>query len=72
MLVLCFAQRSGSKIFSHPVLVYDVSNNVQLAILLAVVDNDNPANLDIPLERHRCGMSLFPAIANFERGFAAA
>lgn len=53
-LGVCSGAAWEMHISAHPVLVNNVGDNVQLSILFAVVDNDNPANLNIPSERHGC------------------
>ena len=62
----------GARIVTYPVLVYNVGDNVQLAILLPVVDDHNPANLDVALERHCCGGSLLPSECSVPKDLAAA
>ena len=62
----------GARIVAHPVLVYNVGYNVQLAVLLPVIDDHNPANLDVPLERHCCGGSLLPSDCKVPKDPAAA
>lgn len=42
-------------------MVYDVGNDVQLAVVLAIVDDDNPSHLHIPLERHVDGLIALPS-----------
>jgi hypothetical protein len=36
---------------AHPVLIDDIDNNDELAVILAVVDKSHSPNLDVPLER---------------------
>ena len=62
----------GACIVAYPVLVYNVGYNVQLAILLPVVDDHNPANLDVALERHCFGGSLLPSECKVPKDPAAA
>ena len=56
---------------SHPVLVHNVGDNVQLAVVLAIVDDDNPSHLNVPLERHLGGLTPLPSDQKFQRGQAA-
>ena len=53
---------------AHPVLVYNVGNNVQLAIVLAIVDDDDPSHLNIPLERHFEGLIPLPSDPKCSKG----
>lgn len=57
--------------FAHPVLVHDVGNNVQFAVVFAIVDDDNPSHLHIPLERHLGGLTPLPSDQKFQREQAA-
>jgi hypothetical protein len=45
-------QCSAASPQTHPVLVKDVGDDHQLAILLAIVDHGHATNLNIALERH--------------------
>ena len=57
-----------SSVSAHPVLVYNVGNDVQLAIVFAIVDDDDPSHLNIPLERHFEGLIRLPSDPKRSRG----
>ena len=57
-----------SSVSAHPVLVYNVGDNVQLAIVFAIVDDDDPSHLNIPLERHSEGLIPLPSDPKCSKG----
>jgi len=50
-LICIKMKKVKTRVVSYSVLVNDVDDDDELAIFLAVVDESNPSDLDVPLER---------------------